>query len=101
MTVMSERKIAGEIEAYITKSGSPNADWYVGIAAVPRERLFKEHSLHEKGDLWIYREAESATSARKVEQYFIESLNTNGGGGGGGANTKYVYAYRKNSHTNP
>ena len=97
----TEEQIKTDIKEHIKKRGGTYSGWYVGIAADPKDRLFNDHGVHENGDAWIYREAESTRAARSVEEYFIDTLGTDGGSGGGGPNTKSVYAYKKNSHTDP
>ena len=97
---MSEQQIISEISAHIQQSSGSYRDWYVGIAKNPHDRLFEEHNVHENGDAWIYKKAESSQSARKVESYFL-NLGTDGGSGGGDWQTDSVYAYKKNGHTLP
>lgn len=96
----TKESIKADIKAYIQKNGSVYSDWYVGIASDPRARLFNDHNVSEKGGAWIYREAESSNAAREVEEYFINTLGTDGGSGGGDYSTKSVYAYKKTSTTN-
>lgn len=91
--------IKSEIKAHIQTCGGGYSDWYVGIASDPKQRLFTDHNVDEKNGAWIYREAENSTAAREVEEYFINTLSTDGGSGGGDYSTKYVYAYKKTSYT--
>jgi len=97
----SSDKIISDIKDYIRNNGSVYSSWYVGIAKDPRDRLFNGHNVHQNGDAWIYREAESSQVARDVENYFINTLGTDGGPGGGDWQSNNVYAYKKNSHTDP
>ena len=92
-------KIIADIENYIQDNGANFANWYVGIAADPRDRLFDDHGVREHGDLWIFRLATSSAIAREVEDYFIDIRDTEGGPGGGDDKTKSVYAYKIKSHT--
>ena len=62
----------------------------MGIAASPRDRLFNDHNVREKGDAWIFREATSSAVAREVESYFIDVKGTRGGAGGGDASSRSV-----------
>ena len=91
--------IIAEIKAFMAKWGGDYSDWYVGIASDPRQRLFNDHTVDEKKDAWIYREAINAEAARTVEEYFINKIGTDGDTGGGDYTTKFVYAYKKASHT--
>lgn len=96
----SKRTIISEIKAYIQEWGGNYSDWYVGIASDPRKRLFDEHNVDEKEDAWIWHKCENASTAREIEEYFVNILGTDGGAGGGDYTTKYVYAYKKAPHTN-
>ena len=92
-------EIRDEIVKHISENGGQYEDWYVGIAADPKDRLFNDHNVSEEDDLWIYCPARSSAVARKVEKYFIDVKDTKGGPGGGDDNTRYVYAYVIGSHT--
>ncbi len=96
-----EEKIISEIKNFISKWGGSYPNWYVGIAEDPRERLFNGHNVNDKNDGWIFRETSSDKTARNIEDYFINSLKTDGQPGGGDENTKFVYAYKKTPHTKP
>lgn len=87
-----------EIEQYIRQGGGRFSDWYVGIAADLRQRLFNDHNVTENYGHYIGREYNTSQEARAVEQYFL-NLGCDGGAGGGGYNTKAVYAYKKTSQT--
>ena len=97
----SKQKIIDDIESHIQKRGGDNSDWYVGISKDARDRLFNGHSVKEKKDVWIYRKASSSEVAREIEDYFVNTLNTDGGTGGGDETSDKVYAYKKARHTNP
>jgi hypothetical protein len=97
----SEDKIKSDLEAHIAKGGGGCSAWYVGIAKDPRDRLFNGHGVQQKGDWWIYRQAQSSDAARSVESHFVGSLGTDGGTGGGDPDSRFVYAYKKNAHTRP
>jgi len=50
-TTMTNTKesIKVDIKAYIQNNGGAYSDWYVGIASDPKERLFTDHNVSEKG----------------------------------------------------
>jgi hypothetical protein len=96
-----ELQIKREIRDYIDGVGGPYKSWYVGISADPGYRLFNQHGVIKENDYWIYRPAPNAEVARSIEDYFVNVLGTDGGPGGGDEDAKHVYAYKKNSHTNP
>jgi hypothetical protein len=93
-------QIITDINAYMKQHGGTNASWYVGIAADPRSRLFNDHSVCEKEDAWIYRQAVSSDAARETEKAYLDTGH-DGGPGGGDDDTTYVYAYLKSRRTNP
>ena len=95
----SKETIKTEIKEHIQKCGGKYSDWYVGIASDPKERLFTDHNVDEKKSAWIYRECENSSVAREIEEYFIDTLGTDGGSGGGDYTTRYVYSYKKTSNT--
>jgi hypothetical protein len=97
----SKQQITTDISAHMKKGGGSYSSWYVGISKDPRDRLFSQHKVQEDGDWWIYRQAISGATARDVEEYFINTLKTDGGPGGGDQTADYVYAYKKSSHTDP
>jgi hypothetical protein len=97
----SEDKIKKDIKEHIASRGGKYSDWYVGITADPKKRLFEEHRVNEKTDKWIYREASSSDVARSTEDHFVNTCKTDGDVGGGDDTSIYVYAYRKNDHTDP
>lgn len=90
--------IGQKIDNYIQKNGGEYADWYIGIATNPRDRLFCDHNVNEKGDAWIFRDSGSVSAARDIERHFI-ALGCSGGEGGGSDQTHYVYAYKMTDHT--
>ena len=96
-----EDTIKSDLETHIAKGGGGFGAWYVGIAKDPRDRLFNGHGVQEKGDWWIYRQAESSDAARSVESRFVNALGTAGGTGGGDPDSTFVYAYKKSAHTTP
>lgn len=96
----TRQEIISEIKSHMAQCGGNYSDWYVGIATDPKNRLFNNHNVDEKNGAWIYREAENSSSARDIENYFVNTLKTGGGTGGGDYSSQYVYAYKKTSYTN-
>ena len=97
-SVNAVTKTTREITDYIVSWGGNYSEWYVGIASNPRDRLFSDHNVNENNDAWIYRDVGSSNAARQVETYFLD-LGCQGGSGGGDYSTRYVYAYKIDSHT--
>jgi len=96
-----KQEIIDDIKAHIDKSGSPYSSWYVGISKDACDRLFNDHKVSEKNAWWTYREASSTQIAREIEDYFINTLGTDGEPGGGAEDADTVYAYKKESYTEP
>ena len=94
----SKDEIIEDIEGHMVKRGGDIDDWYVGIAAKPRERLFDDHSVDEKNGVWIHRRASSDSVARDVEKHFLDQ-GAKGGTGGGDEESTAVYAYKITSST--
>lgn len=97
ITLKTKQEIINDINTYMTNS-KYYSDWYIGIAKNARERLFNDHNVQEKGDLWIFRQASNNTIAREIENFFL-AKGCKGGDGGGDHTTMYVYAYKITSNT--
>lgn len=96
---MTKEEIIKVIEAHLIKNGVKlYSECYVGIAEDVRSRLFSDHKVLEKGDIWIYEPADSDEVAREAEKYFI-AKGMKGGTGGGSDKSTYVYSYKINEHT--
>ena len=90
--------IFNEIRSYVSRHPGLYSDWYAGIAADARKRLFTDHAVKESGDLWIFQLCGSSNEAREIENALF-SLGMKGGPGGGDNSTKFVYAYKIGMHT--
>ena len=95
----SQLAIVVDIKNYIAQIGGGYINWYTGIAANPRTRLFNDHCVDEKYGNWIYSNELTSQEAREVEEYFVNTLGTKGDVGGGDNNTKFVYAYKITQNT--
>ena len=94
----SRNQVIAEIDAYMQKFNYTNSNWYVGIAADPRDRLFNDHNVDEENGIWIYREALSTYDAREIERAYL-ATGHDGGPGGGDDNSVFVYAFVKAQST--
>ena len=92
-------EIISEIGAHIRKRGGVGHQWYVGIAADARDRLFSDHQVQKEGGVWIYRTANTHWDARQAEDHLVKQFGTCGGPSGGGAATRSVYAYKITAYT--
>ena len=93
-----KKTIIADIKSHMAECGGKYEDWYVGIASDPKERLFNDHNVSEKGDSWITRQCASSDDARAIEKHFL-ALGTQGGPGGGDDSSDCVYAYKTTSTT--
>ena len=87
-----------EIADHVAKCGGTYSQWYAGVAANARTRLFNDHNVNEKNDAWIFRNCANTDQARAVEDHFLNK-GMKGGPGGGDDDTTYVYAYKITSTT--
>ncbi len=94
----TKAQIIQDITTHVANCGGAYSQWYIGIAAAPRDRLFSDHSVDEKNGNWIFRTCATSDEAREVEDYFI-AKGMKGGPGGGDSTTKSVYAYKITSNT--
>ena len=97
----NKQEIINDINEHIKKGGGGYSSWYVGISKDAPDRLFKGHNVREEGDWWIYSRASSSQVAREIEDYFVNTLGTDGAVGGGDEAADMVYAYKKAAHTDP
>ncbi len=90
--------IVQEIADHVQKCGGSYFQWYAGVAADGEQRLFNDHHVDRKNDVWIYRRCATSDEARAVEDYFIKR-GMKGGPGGGDSTTTTVYAYKITNST--
>lgn len=93
-----KQTVIAEIKSYVANHGGFYSEWYTGITADPRQRLFNDHAVNEKNGPWIYHQCETSAVAREVEDHFI-GLGMKGGPGGGDHGSRSVYAYKITSTT--
>jgi len=93
-----QAQVVNDIASYVAKNGGQYSEWYVGIAADPKNRLFKDHAVSQPSGQWIYDYCATSAEAREVEQHFF-SKGAKGGPGGGDNTTKAIYAYKITNST--
>ncbi len=89
-----------EIVSHINKQGGPKSSWYAGITDDLDRRVHQEHKVPRENHWLITRQCNSDEESRAVENALLE-LGCDGGWGGGTDDSVYVYAYLKNSVTDP
>ena len=100
--IYSVQQIKYEILAYIKEFGGDFDDWYVGVSADPRQTMFKQHSVDQEDDIWLYKQALTFAACKTVQQYFLNTLNTDGDAvHHGDEDTDCVYLYKKSERTLP
>lgn len=97
----SGQQIVGRIKERIRQAGGVYQKWVVGTSKQPRESLFTEHKVRNKGDLWIFMKAESAAVARKVRAFLTKRRGMVGTAAAADPAAEFVYAYKKAAHTKP
>ena len=97
--IMDYNTLVKRIRLYMSKFDGEFSDWYIGIAKDLDEELFKLHKVDENG-IWISFGADTDEIAKKVENYFINK-KTDGNPVKLEEGVRIVYAYKKNSKTNP
>lgn len=96
---MDVKTVIKRIESYMSKFEGDYSDWYVGITNELDEQLFDLHKVDEKG-VWISFGADTEEVAQKVQKYFLDK-KTDGIPVEENSEARIVYAYKKNSKTNP
>lgn len=97
MNARQQQTIA-TFQNYMAGHSTRYNEWYVGVAADPKARLFNDHAVRERSDAWIFETCPSSREAREIEQHFI-TQGVQGGPGGGDSTTRSVYAYKISNHT--
>jgi hypothetical protein len=100
----AEQKIMCEVAVHMSKYGVNYQEWYAGVAADPKARLFNDHGVKETGDAWISRQCVNAASARDIERYFMKKGCKGGQAGevsevSEDKSTLFFYAYMIQPHT--
>lgn len=95
---MQAQQVVNQTEGYMAKFKGRYSDWYAGIAADPKQRLFNDHGVDEKYDAWVYHHCGTDDLARAIEHYFLDK-GCKGGPGGGDEATHFFYAYKTAPHT--
>lgn len=96
---MIGQQIIADFQNWIFKNGNMYREWYIGITSDINQRLFTDHCVNQI-DIWVHAPADSNEIARSVEKYFL-NLGCDGDTGGGDFSSTIVYAYKKNSRSNP
>lgn len=100
--IYSVQQIKYEILAYIKEFGGDFHDWYVGVAADPKNEMFHQHKVNEQDDIWLYKQALTFKACNTIQQYFLVKLNTDGVPVTSGTeDTDCVYLYKKSDKTTP
>jgi hypothetical protein len=89
-----KKQIVNEIKAHIQNNGGEYRDWHVGIcSSICYQRLVEAKAKH----LFIARQAYSLYVAAEVQDYFVNTLGTEGGIEADDSNTDIIYAYKKSA----
>ncbi len=94
----AEQQIMNEVMVHMGKYSVKYQDWYAGIAADPKEKLFNGHGVKESGDAWIFRRCVNNNAAREIERHFVKK-GCKGGSVDEEKETLFFYAYMMQPHT--
>jgi hypothetical protein len=94
----AEQQIMNEVIVHMGKYDGSYRDWYTGVAADAKVRLFNDHGVKEAGDAWICRQCVNEDAARQIERYFIKK-GCKGGTFDEEQSTLTFYAYMIKPHT--
>jgi hypothetical protein len=97
----TKQEIITEIKTYISTRGGDFSAWYVGVTSDATATLLNGHRVDQKKDNWVFRTADSATTAREIEHYFVKVLGAEGSPTAGTEIADKVYAYKKSERTIP
>lgn len=89
-----KEQIVNEIKAHIQNNGEKYGDWYVGVCSSVRYKLLVEVKAKS---LFIARQAFSSYVATEVQDYFVDTLGTDGGTGADNSDADIIYAYKKSA----
>lgn len=100
--IYSVQQIKYEILAYIKEFGGNFHEWYIGIAADPKQQMFEHHGVNQTDDIWLYKQALTFTACKTVQQYFLQTQSIDGEPViTGDEDTDCVYLYKKSTRTKP
>jgi hypothetical protein len=94
----AEQQIMNQVVTHMGKYGGKYQDWYAGVAADPKAKLFNDHCVKETEDAWICRQCVSNNAAREIERYFVKK-GCKGGPVDEEQSARFIYAYMIQSHT--
>ena len=98
--VFSVQQVKYEFLAYIKEFDRTFSNWYVGVAAEPKETLFEIHGVRDAEDPWLYKQLLTNRAARTVQDYFLDQLKTAGTRPQEQSeNVDCVYLYKIAAHT--
>lgn len=100
--IYSVQEIKFEFLAFIKENGGNFSDWYIGIAADPKNKLMAEHRVDRDKDAWTYKQALTFQACRTVQRFFQDKLNMDGEPLlRADEDTDCVYLFKKNERTTP
>lgn len=100
ISVIPYYEVIDSIHGYILKNSYTYFDWYIGLTDNAEKTLFEEHKIDPGTDMWIFEEVPSNSDAHRIRKYFL-NMGCAGGLMQNGKKIRYIYAYRRSSHSNP
>ncbi|CAA7624710.1 conserved hypothetical protein [Magnetospirillum sp. LM-5] len=99
MAAKSRSDIIGDVEDFVDRNGGNFADFFVGVTGAPKQMLFSQHKLKDKGDAWISRLAKDELDAHDVVEYFRSTRGAKSRKKEVVETDLYVYAFKIKPHT--
>jgi hypothetical protein len=98
MAAKSRSDIIGDMEDFIARNGGKFGDFFIGCTGAPKQMLFTQHKVQQKGDAWISRLAKDEMDAHDVVEYFRSTRGTKSRKKDVSDTDLYVYAFKIKSH---
>ncbi|MGE4543281.1 MAG: hypothetical protein AB7D06_04125 [Pedobacter sp.] len=94
-------RIVRNMRDFISRNGDDWANWYIGIAVDPSDRLVDDHKVDIGSDLWVCSEAFTPEEALLIKGRFVDEHGVDSDDARDEKQGRFVYAYKKAPHTKP
>lgn len=98
---ISAPRIFRHMRDFVSSNGDDWANWYVGVAVDPSDRLTDDHMVDIGSDLWVCSEAFTPEEALLVRGRFVDEHGVDSDEARDEKQGRFVYAYKKAPHTKP
>lgn len=98
---VSAPRIFRNIRDFVSSNGDDWGNWYIGVAVDPCDRLADDHKVDIGQDLWVCSEAFTQAEAFLVKARFVDEHGADCNDASDEKQGRFVYVYKKASHTKP